>query len=53
MSVLESGMLSMLRLRYEWLVVRSEVLGNLKATTALVRVFMDFNLIALYHSYVT
>ena len=32
--------------------VPCKVLGTLRTTTALVRVFMDFNLIALYHSYV-
>ena len=32
--------------------VPCKVLGTLRTTTALVPVFMDFNLIALYHSYV-
>ena len=32
--------------------VPCKVLGTLRTTTALVQVFMDFNLIALYHSYV-
>ena len=32
--------------------VPCKVLGNLRATTALARVFMDFNLFALYRSYI-
>ena len=32
--------------------VPCKVFGTLRTTTELVRVFMDFNLIALYHSYV-
>ena len=40
-------------LRYCWIMhVPRKVPGTLRTTTALVRVFMDINLVVLYHSYV-